>query len=641
MRLRGLLSTWLLMGSYMLADCAFLVNGGTEVAPPELQLVNDGRWALGGYGRAVQLTADSASSVILREHPAINVGAEDFTISLWLCPDDLKVRRAGEYRRIFLHIGKKVFYVLDVFPDGQLMFSMKDLEGNYASTRSNARLQTGRWQHVAVRINRQAFTTTYVIDGAVDSVKPHSKKLTGTLDEPRAGLVISTWGDRKYVGLLGAFRLRQSLVADEALAAEYAAERERYSDTSRRLLPAQRKLYATPVPAKGARQTMWNMERLGQVPETFAVETEPFAQMKDDAVRPLMYAGEPYRGRPTRVFAWLGLPKGASPEKPVPGIVLVHGGGGTAFRNWVRTWNERGYAAIAMDTCGHVPLPLDSDGKPWPKHEWSGPAGWGGFGQMDEPVSDHWTYHAVSSVILGHSLLRSLPQVDASRVGLTGISWGGYLTNIVAGVDQRFRFAVPVYGCGFIGEGSAWTLREMGDEKAQSWVKLWDPAMYIGGATMPMLYCNGTNDRFYRPPIWHRTTLLPVASVVRSYKIRMPHGHGRAGDPPEVLAFADAHCRDGRPLMSWGELTVSGHRLTATVETHGRKVVKASVAYTSSHEEWPQCQWQSAPAEYDAATGVVKGKVPHAARAAYLDVVDEQGLLTSSPLFFFHGEAGK
>jgi len=30
-------------------------------------------------------------------------------------------------------------------------------------------------------------------------------------------------------------------------------------------------------------------------------------------------------------------------------------GGGTAFESWVRLWNARGYAAIAMDTCGCVP----------------------------------------------------------------------------------------------------------------------------------------------------------------------------------------------------------------------------------------------------------------------------------------------
>ena len=86
--------------------------------------------------------------------------------------------------------------------------------------------------------------------------------------------------------------------------------------------------------------------------------------------------------------------------------------------------------------------------------------GWdASFGQIDAPLEDQWPYHAVSAVVLAHSLLRSYPEVDASRIGVTGISWGGYLTCIVAGIDDRLKCAVPVYGCGFLGDNSAWVDR--------------------------------------------------------------------------------------------------------------------------------------------------------------------------------------
>ena len=42
------------------------------------------------------------------------------------------------------------------------------------------------------------------------------------------------------------------------------------------------------------------------------------------------------------------------------------------------------------------------------------------------------------------------------RVGLTGISWGGYLTSLAMSLDDRLKLAVPVYGCGFLGDNSAW-----------------------------------------------------------------------------------------------------------------------------------------------------------------------------------------
>jgi len=69
-----------------------------------------------------------------------------------------------------------------------------------------------------------------------------------------------------------------------------------------------------------------------------------------------------------------------------------------------------------------------------------------------------WTYHAIADVILSHSLLLSLPKVDKNRTGVTGISWGGYLTCIVAGVDHRFKAATPTYGCGFLERKIIWKI---------------------------------------------------------------------------------------------------------------------------------------------------------------------------------------
>jgi hypothetical protein len=58
----------------------------------------------------------------------------------------------------------------------------------------------------------------------------------------------------------------------------------------------------------------------------------------------------PYNNAPTHVFAYVGIPSIATKDNPVPGVVLIHGGGGTAFYDWVKMWNDWGYAAIAIDT---------------------------------------------------------------------------------------------------------------------------------------------------------------------------------------------------------------------------------------------------------------------------------------------------
>lgn len=132
-----------------------------------------------------------------------------------------------------------------------------------------------------------------------------------------------------------------------------------------------------------------------------------------------------WKGKPTKVFAWLGLPENYSGK--VPGIVLVHGGGGTAFKAWVQKWNEQGFAALSIAVEGQIDVkdPDSKDrAKSWKQHEWPGPHRHGIYGDSSEPLKDQWMYHAVADTILANSLLRSLPEVDAKKVGVAGISWG-------------------------------------------------------------------------------------------------------------------------------------------------------------------------------------------------------------------------
>ena len=629
------MAVWLGWTATVWGDMSYLVPG-KEDTPKGLAVDMGGRWATGRFGKAAYLGGEGDSSVFFKDQEAVRVGKNSFSLLMWLCPDTLKTKDDKIYRRILLKINKKnEFWVLDVYADGRLMFSMRDDGGQYASTKSEPILKTGKWQHVAVVVDREKNTTSYYVDGTTAGIRNHNPQLTGNLDVPDAPLIVSTWTGRKFEGLFSSFRLMNRTMDADEIMQEVKMSENNYESTERELAARETPFYS-PVLPKGTAQTMWNMSELSKVPKTYPVETEPFSNMKDDDVKPIFYDGVPYKGKATRVFAYIGFPKDASAEHPVPGMVLVHGGGGTAFRTWVKTWNDRGYAAIAMDNCGHLPLPLDTDGKPWPKHEWSGPAGWGDFGSVNEPVTDQWTYHAVAAVVLGHSLLRSFKEVEADKIGVTGISWGGYLTNIVAGVDGRFKFAAPVYGCGFLGEGSGWmgTFRGMGTDNAMKWLKLWDPAEYVCFAKMPMLFCNGTNDIFYRTPVWHRTTLLPRGEVFRSYKIRMPHGHAPAGDPLEIKCLADSLLKDGEPLPKILSFSVVGRRVSAKI-AGGGPLLDGRLAFTKDGGEWPERNWEVADAEYDEATGTLTAVVPSNANAAYLFITDKRGMTCTSEVVFY------
>lgn len=385
----------------------------------------------------------------------------------------------------------------------------------------------------------------------------------------------------------------------------------------------------------------WDLKALSRVPKVYPAP-EGF---QAEGVRSLMYEGEPYQGKPTRVFAYYGCPKGKpGSRRKVPAMVLVHGGGGTAFDKWVRAWNAAGYAAIAMDTCGGLPKrqpPPQPAGKPaagkkrpkrrrtgWMRHEHSGPNGWGDFGSVDKPVKDQWTYHAVAAVVLAHSLIGSFDEVDADRTGLTGISWGGYLTCITSGVDSRFKLAVPVYGCGFLGEDSAWSaaLAGMG-AKGRTWLRLWDPSQYLRRAGMPMLWATGTNDFAYPFHSLQKSYRLPKGPRTLAIRVRYPHGH--QWGPKEIYALADHVLKGGKPLARVTEAGRSKRTVWAAWDSPS-PIAKAELIYTKDKGKWQKRMWHTAPADVQAGTRRVSATLPDGTTVYYLNLTDKRGLLVST-----------
>ncbi|MFM8706424.1 MAG: alpha/beta hydrolase family protein [Planctomycetia bacterium] len=396
------------------------------------------------------------------------------------------------------------------------------------------------------------------------------------------------------------------------------------------------------VPAAELPGTLpWDLAALGRPPA--------FEWLDESApVRSLLYAGEPFAGHPTRVFAWYATPASiaggdpaaesaaATSKGPWPGIVLVHGGGGTAFAEWVTLWAKRGYAAIAMDLAGSRPDPTDAkknavvrlpDGGPGQDHKDK-------FDTIATPgVDDDWPYHAVANCIRAHSLLRSQPGVDASRTAITGISWGGYTTCLVASIDNRFRAAVPVYGCGHLRDNSCWLgdFARIGPEQAARWTKLYDPASYLPACRVPIFFVNGTNDFAYPLDSWMKSQadVRQAAKNVR-LEVNMPHGHHEGWAPAEIAAFVDSILlgKPGLPVIDAPVVDDSGTRCRVTA---GGPV--ASAAFVTTAEQGPinKLTWQSVPAAVGA-DGTLSGpKPPAGARAYFFTATTPAGLAVSSP----------
>lgn len=371
-------------------------------------------------------------------------------------------------------------------------------------------------------------------------------------------------------------------------------------------------------PPKDPTTPMWDLKALSQTPQTYPAEG-----FEEEGVKAIYYDSVPYEGKPTRVFAWLGFPDVPEGTK-VPGMVLVHGGGGTAFADWVRMWTARGYAAISMDTCGC--LPGGGHGKR-PRSEFGGAPGWGGVDQIDNPLRDQWTYQAVAAIVLANTLLRAQSQVDPERIGLTGISWGGYLTSLTSGVDPRFKFVAPVYGCGFYAETVfKGRLDSMKKEQSERWLRWWDPSIYLTDARMPMLWVDGTNDFFYWLPAVQKSYRCAAGEQHLATRIRMPHGQSQGAAPEEIHVFADHLLKGGPPLTTITGQGRDGSNVWATFDCPVT-LKTAELVYTKDLTNWPDRKWEALPATV--AGNRVTADLPEGTTAWFINLTDVRDLVCS------------
>lgn len=210
-------------------------------------------------------------------------------------------------------------------------------------------------------------------------------------------------------------------------------------------------------------------------------------------------------GTPLR--AWLALPADAGDAAGAPLLLWVHGGPLGSWNTWSWRWNPwlmvaHGYAVL-------LPDPAFSTGYGLRMVE----RGWGDWG--DAPYTDLMT-------ITDAALERD--DVDPTRIGAMGGSFGGYMANWIAGHTDRFAAIVThaslwsLVQFGGTTDLPAYWRREMTPDRAAAN----SPHSFASQITTPMLVVHGDND--YRVPIGEGLSLW--ASLLEHYTgdpSRLPH----------------------------------------------------------------------------------------------------------------------
>lgn len=374
----------------------------------------------------------------------------------------------------------------------------------------------------------------------------------------------------------------------------------------------------------------WDVEAFNKVPAM-----TPMPRLDHGSIKAATLQGVNYRGDKTSFFVYYAVPEGADASHPVPAMVLIHGGGGKAFWNWVQEWVNRGYAAISMGNNGQLPVGIE--GNPYDKK-------WGAWAKLQDginlpcgdfqhglrPYDEQWPYCAVANIMLAHSFLTSLPGVDAERVGVTGNSWGGYLTLMSAAVDKRYKFAAPVYGCGFYKEFDIHSV--MSGPAWERWIELWDPCHYISHIDVPISWACGTNDFYFSFGALQKSFAL---AQIPPYKaVRSPMKHTDGGDmmPLETFALADHLLKGGAdlPVVQEPVLGKKG-KVSVTYDSAGRSVQKLELLYLTTDEgPWEERKWKRIELPLPKKGSTVTTKVPEGAKTLFFNVTTAEDIVASS-----------
>ena len=353
---------------------------------------------------------------------------------------------------------------------------------------------------------------------------------------------------------------------------------------------------------------------------------EPDPYPGDGRIKAIRFSGMPCGGRETSVFAYIGFPEGASAENPAPGMVLVHGGGGHAYAEWVRAWTDRGWAAISFDGFGQryvgTALPYHEDVKYWgPDPASHLPVDC--FASAGKPFAEQWFTYYIADVILSHNLLRCDGRVQTEKIGLTGISWGGVAVCTAVGYDSRFAFAAPVYGCGFMDKASTPRGRYFRGDGVSD---VWDAKLLLGEVNMPFHLFTGDSDPFFDAAVCTANAAAASRGALTLLP-EYPHAQIEGAAVPELIRFAEEHAGSGQRNIRITSLIpeTGGAALTFTLPPDV-PAATAAIRYKTEgfvfrDEEYMREPWRTLPGETEG--GRARLSIPEDAALFYFIVQGE------------------
>lgn len=193
-----------------------------------------------------------------------------------------------------------------------------------------------------------------------------------------------------------------------------------------------------------------------------------------------------------------------------PALLHCPGGGQTVDRADLTDWAHKGFSVVSFDwQIGRYPNHDPRKKSRWPEEVH------GQSGYIRNEAEAILPLAVEASGVCIDWLLQS-GRVDVEAIGVTGISWGGYLAWLIAAYEPRVSAAVPVYGCGGHFEARHPGGLDPHPRVKQIWKAQWDPFSIPHLQQKPVCYLSCTNDFF---------GVVTFADALLN-RLRVPHRRG-------------------------------------------------------------------------------------------------------------------
>ncbi len=191
-----------------------------------------------------------------------------------------------------------------------------------------------------------------------------------------------------------------------------------------------------------------------------------------------------FYNRKQKLMGWIVKPPNFNPKKKYPFILNIHGGPRCQYG---RTFYHEMYV---LAQAGYVVM-------------YSNPRGSQGYGEkFARAIKGKWAEPAMKDLMSAVDFALSLGFVDKNKMGVTGGSYGGYMTNWIVTHTNRFKAAVTqrcvsdlssMFGNSDIGWDLSWEFGGTPWENREAYLK-WSPITYIDKCITPLLIIHSEFD---------------------------------------------------------------------------------------------------------------------------------------------------